>query len=456
NVGAEFLNNPMAIGDYIFYNSTRSGIDNIYAFDPKTNQHYQVTSRKYGAYSVSGTTSELYFNDFQAEGYQVAVMPFDPKSWKKIDVKTESGGKVYFGEKYAKEEISTNIFDKMPEANYPITDYKNLRNIKPYAWALGVQGTGLDVATPKVGIGFTDLLHTFLAKTAIGYNLNEQKIAYSASINYEKYYPKLSIQYDNAYRRGTGFDSTNKAANDNFNVQSIEVGARIPLNLTHSKYRKSFSIAAYASQNKVTGFDLPRAESTQLPNGTFQAVRYAANYSSVLGTSSLDIAPKMGISVGINYQHTPFKTAIKASQLAINTSIYLPGIGKHHATLLRHAYQAEESTNYRFANAVVQPRGTNNLFSDQIHIFTFEYKMPLFAPDLNFGTRGNLKRINTALWTDYAALSHNKTQHTVGVDVSFEMGLFGLPFPVNLGVRSYYDVVQAKFGFQPLIFSFGF
>jgi Tol biopolymer transport system component len=79
NVGPEFLNNPMAIGDYIFYNSTASGIDNIYAFDPKTNNHYQVTSRKYGAYSLSGNTTELCFNDFQSEGYQVATMPYDPR-----------------------------------------------------------------------------------------------------------------------------------------------------------------------------------------------------------------------------------------------------------------------------------------------------------------------------------------------------------------------------------------
>jgi hypothetical protein len=82
--------------------------------------------------------------------------------------------------------------------------------------------------------------------------------------------------------------------------------------------------------------------------------------------------------------------------------------------------------------------------------------MPLIAPDLNFGTRGNLKRINTAIWTDYALLSGNKKQHTVGVDLSFDMGLFALPIPISLGVRSYYDVELKDFGFQPLLFSFGF
>jgi hypothetical protein len=36
------------------------------------------------------------------------------------------------------------------------------------------------------------------------------------------------------------------------------------------------------------------------------------------------------------------------------------------------------------------------------------------------------------------------------------MGLFGLPVPISLGVRSYYDVELKDFGFQPLLFSFGF
>jgi WD40 repeat protein len=457
NVGTEFINNPMAIGDYIFYNSTHSGIDNIYAFDPKTSKHYQVTSRKYGAYSLSGNTKELCFNDFQKEGYQVATMPYAPKNWKEIDFAENKGDKVLFVEKYAKQEISTDIFGKMPEKAYPVTDFKSLKNgLKVYGWGVGIQGTGLDIAAPKIGIGVTDLLHTVLAKAAVGYHLNERAIAYSTSLNYEKYYPKLSLTYENTYRKGAGFDAAKKAVTDNYNVQTVEAGVKIPLNLTRSKYNQSLSMAAYASQNIVSGFNLPNIESTELPNGTFQAMRYAVNYSSTLRTSYLDIAPKAGISVGLSFQHTPFNTTIKAQQLALNTSLFLPGIGKHHAVLLRHAFQSEDVTNYRFSNVIVQPRGSKNLFSKQFNIFTFEYKMPLVAPDLNFGTRGNLKRINTAIWTDYALLSGDKKQHTVGIDLSFDIGLFSLPVPISLGARSYYDVELKKFGVQPLLFSFGF
>ncbi len=65
NVGA-----PVAFQNYVLFNSPVSGIDNIYAVDLDTQERFQVTSSKYGAFNaaVSQDGRMLYYSDQSRDG----------------------------------------------------------------------------------------------------------------------------------------------------------------------------------------------------------------------------------------------------------------------------------------------------------------------------------------------------------------------------------------------------
>ncbi len=88
------LSHPQPWGNYIFFNSPRSGIDNIYAVDSQTKQVFQVTSRPLAAYhaAVSPSGTRLAFEDFTANGYEVADMPLNPSEWQPLADKQPAPG----------------------------------------------------------------------------------------------------------------------------------------------------------------------------------------------------------------------------------------------------------------------------------------------------------------------------------------------------------------------------
>jgi hypothetical protein len=456
--GTDNINNPAVVGDFVFYNSPMSGIDNIYAINLKTKENLQVSSRKYGAYNVSGNTKNLVFNDFQIDGYHIAKVSFDPASWPKANPIELTKNKIFFFEKYASKEMTTRVFDNIPNVTYTSKPFNSLKNgFKPYAWGLGVQANGLSVVTPQLGLGIADLLLTTKIKGSVGYDLNEKNIVYGAGINFEKYFPKLSLNYSDAYR--TAFDKDNDKISDGFNIKTLEAGVFVPLNLTKSKYIQELKVGAYFAQNQISGFELPNREITELPDGQFQNLKYELNYSTLHKTSNLDIATRKGFSADVAFKNSPSSNIVGGSQFSSNVQLYLPGLGKHHSILLRQAFQSESVNSFRFANAIVLPRGIDNLRNEQMSIFTAEYKLPIAYPDINIGTVSNLQRIKAAVWTDFgigknAGISTN--YHTTGLDLAFDFGAFGLPIPITLGARTIYDIKLQSVSVVPLLFNFGF
>jgi Tol biopolymer transport system component len=73
------LNNPVAHGDYVYFNSPRNGIDNIFAVHVPTGRQFQVTNRKFGAYNaaLSPDGREMAYQDFTPDGFRIVTQPVD-------------------------------------------------------------------------------------------------------------------------------------------------------------------------------------------------------------------------------------------------------------------------------------------------------------------------------------------------------------------------------------------
>ncbi|WP_419241723.1 hypothetical protein [Cardinium endosymbiont of Nabis limbatus] len=114
---------PRIYKDYLLYNSSYNGIDNIYAMHLPTKACFQVTSRKYGAYlgMVDPVSNQLIFNDYTKNGMDIAVMPFDPLLWTPLEEVEDRSVRYY--EPLVAQEQNSNILEKVSVDLHPLTSY---------------------------------------------------------------------------------------------------------------------------------------------------------------------------------------------------------------------------------------------------------------------------------------------------------------------------------------------
>jgi hypothetical protein len=79
----ENIGHPVLFGNYLFYSSPYTGIDNIFAADLETGKRFQVTCSKYGAYhpAVSPDGKTLYYSDQTRNGFDVVKIEINPSQW---------------------------------------------------------------------------------------------------------------------------------------------------------------------------------------------------------------------------------------------------------------------------------------------------------------------------------------------------------------------------------------
>ncbi|WP_342264929.1 hypothetical protein [Cardinium endosymbiont of Philonthus spinipes] len=114
---------PKIYKDYLLYNSSYNGIDNIYAMHLSTKACFQVTSRKYGAYlgMVHPINNQLIFNDYSKNGMEIAAMPFDPTLWTPLEEVEDRSVRYY--EPLVAQEQHSDILSKVANHQYPITKH---------------------------------------------------------------------------------------------------------------------------------------------------------------------------------------------------------------------------------------------------------------------------------------------------------------------------------------------
>lgn len=488
----ENLSHPQPWGDYVLYNSPRSGIDNVYAVDTRTKAIFQVTSRPLAGYhaAVSPSGKRLAFDDFAATGYRIADMPLDPASWKAIPSGSPAAGSTqplrYFGpvlnESLVKNEpgavegrliLADSISAKTP---YVPTRFRRLANaINVYSWGPVVGSTGQELT---VGLNSQDLLSTTQLGLGLAYNQAERTTAYFANLSYQGLYPIVDLSFQRGDRntslyvdRRTPLDSLRS---DRWQYNQLTAGFRLPLRLTQSKYAQNLSASAYYNYLQVTGYDLPFRSVTEVgSSGSLNALTYGFNYSRLLRQSKRDVGPRWGQTVSASYRTTPFGGRLTGEQLGVQVNAFFPGLGKHHSLRFRGGYQQQARGTYRFSPAVFYPRGQAYVSDDRITAGSAEYRLPLADMHWSLGRFLYVQRIKAAAFVDGAmgqstvdlrdaagrlrgTTTRSRTYSTAGFDVSFVFNVLRLRTPFEVGARTTYNFTTGEWMVQPLVIDIGF
>ncbi|MCB2406831.1 hypothetical protein [Hymenobacter lucidus] len=466
------LSHPQPWGDYVFYNSPQSGIDNVYAVDVRSGQIRQVTSRPLGAYhaAVAPGGQHLAFHDFRAEGTRVAEMPLQPETWPVVTPAAPPAA--YTDPLLTREPGVATVGAVLPDSAAPaatplaLARYHRLSHaFNAFSWGLVQAPTGQGLS---VGIRSQDILNTTQAVLGVGYDQTERTANVSADISYQGLFPILDLGFQRGGRNvAVHFDQKrplDSLRSDRWTYNRVTIGGRLPFNLTRSKYQQFLTLGAYYSGEQVQGYDLPgRYSFTEVGGSTgLHVLNYTLAYSRTLKQSKRDVAPRWGQALTASWRNTPFGAGLQARQWAAFGSLYLPGIGKHHSLRLRAGYQRQEllqdAQQYRFGAAVFYPRGEGYVSFRELQVGSVEYRLPLADTHWELGRLLYVQRIKAMGFFDAAQGTNTTSRNfqTAGLDVSFVFNPLRLRTSLEAGVRTIYNLRTGLWEVQPLVLNIGF
>jgi hypothetical protein len=460
----ENISAPADYKNYVLYNSTRSGIDNIYAVDTISNTIYQVTNRKFGAFNpcISPDNTSIAFQDFTPDGFRIAVMPIQTSEWKKIDSNNEPAGKVEYFKPFAKQEAG-NILSHIPDSVYAVSSYKRLKNaVKVYSW-------GIDPLTnmPQMGLGIRsqDMLSTTELEAGIRYDNNEGRWGKYFRVSYNALYPQLFFSYIDGKRKtlfSKGVADTSGIKYDLIGYRDFNAGVRLPLNFSSGPYIRNINLTAQGVYTELSQLiDRPNSKKFDRHElGDFYSLRYDALFEMRLRQSLRDVAPKFGVLLQLSLRNTPFRDFFQATQTAMDANVYLPGFFKHHSIKLRANWQEDASGNYHFENRFDFIRNNPNQLFHQLQIWSVDYKFPLCYPDLPI-LKGlvYIQRVKAGFFSEWGigkpafeSISNPTTRYNnIGIELSADVNFLRFLLPFEAGIRTSY-LTQTHTVMEGLIF----
>ena len=421
---SENLGWPVMHGAYLFYNSAYSGIDNIYAIDLRTQQRYQVTSSKYGAYnpSVSSDGHWLIFNDFTKDGMDVVRMPLEPSQWVPL-AKVEDRSICYYAPLVAQEH-NPNLLACVPKHTYtpePYYPWQHLINLR--------DGLILPTSTDGKDLGFTVFLRDLLgtATWRIGYlhNFPNNTDKLFIKFNYEGWYPVIQV--------GAGVIRQGKAPVTH--DKKLRVGVKLPLVFIHSQYTHRLSMGTAGTVYVA-------------PNRHWWIQSYEASLSRFAPMNPRDRYSPWAQQLAACCQHVP-REKLQTQLWFIKAAFSFPGLLRHHSLRLGGSYQYSTPTFPTALQKQVSPRAYQGTPSREMYQAKVDYDFPMSYPDWELGMLAYVKRIMANFFYDWAYEPYLRTTgkehfHALGLGLKLNMHLFTLPIPLEVGISYAYRPISKE------------
>ena len=461
------LANPQPWGDYVLYNSSQSGVDNIYAVD-LAGRTFRVTSRPLGAYhaAVAPDGHTLAFHDFRASGARVVEMPLDPAAWVPVAPATAEAPAVYAAQLAAQEPGGRAVprLLALPSTTRPDSARPRyaVRRYSPLAHAFNLFSYGV-VQSPagnavRLGLRSQDLLNTTQLFAGVGYDQVERTFSATGALSYQGRFPVLDVDVTHGGRDAAVL-FRGRSIRDQWQYTRLTAGLRLPLNLTRSRYFQGLSVGAYFLHERVYGYDLPVRRLTETgPNTPLNALQTTVSYASQLRRSARDVAPRGGGTLLSTWRTTPFGLGLRARQWAAQGSLFLPGLRRHDALRLRAGYQWQDQLQYQFAPAVSFPRGEGYTSFDRLAAASLDYSLPLAFPHWTLGRLFYVQRLRATAFGDVAqgdgfrGTSARLRYRNVGLDALVLFNVLRLRTPIEAGVRVVYRAELGSWVVEPLAF----
>ncbi len=444
------ISQPVQWNDYILFRGGFNGIDNIYAFNNKSKNVYQVTSSKFGAFdpSVSLNKKDLLYANYSSNGYKAVITTLDSSLWIPLSDVTDHSIKWY--NQLAKQEGKNIQESDIPDVTYKSEQYYRLTNLfnfhSWYPFYFDIDFNNFDFSDLPVSPGITILSQNKLstAISSIGYSYENGGHYFYPKITYAGFYPviEFSAKLGGPSSYLKLYENVDPPKNRSYN-KIFFIKSYLPLKFSNNKYTKLIRPQIEYEYNSLYYFD------GGYKNG-ISSFHYKLGVYRYLKLSSRDIEYKWGQTINFAYTHTP-ASALFGSIISVSSRLYFPGLFRHHSLRLYGGIQKQNPEKYIYTiNRVLLPRGYPNYYSDKFWKITLDYAFPLSYPDFSLGPFIYIKRIKLNLFYDHAygynvrenleSANNNYTgiYNSIGAELTSDLNIIRFIFPFDAGIRCSY------------------
>ncbi len=462
--GVEDIVAPYARGNYVYYSSPYSGIDNIYAIDIESGARFQVVSRRFGAYqpSVSQDELKLLFSDYRDEnGYRVYEVEIDRRKWRRledVDIRT-----LHFNEPLVNQEQGEALpgSDDIPQEDFDVEPYSPiLHAINFHSWMLFSTDT-------EIGLDFLsdDVLGTTQMQFGVYYNLNEDVPGFRSGITYKQLPVVFGLELDTGGRTTVYDDSTSTDDDefeDNWTEFSTTARVNLPLNFSRGAWWTQLDVGSEISY--VYADERDYIEPYEMGNGVLVPVRYYGEIYHMLQPSSRDIAPRWGQKLMASFTTTPFTqedlSDFNGKLFSSSYRLYVPGLFKHHSLKLTAEYEKMYEGNYRFMREILFPRGYDDHDHRDLYKGSASYNLPIAYPDKSLGRWLYFRSITGGGFFDYGLAEDDEITtlyRSAGLETTLETVFFSnINLQINIGLRAAYRIDEKDTSFEIFLGGFDF
>ena len=459
------ISEPCYYKNYIIYNGSYTGVDNIYAFNLNNKNIYRITSTKFGAADpcTSPDESKLAFVDYSPEGYSVSELEIDTLKWKLLkDCKDVS---LHLPEQLMSQEKGVISLNKSEIKQFEVKNYNKFTHLfNLHSWAPLSIDANNQSASQGISFMSQNLLSTMFVTAGWEYLSIQNNGKYFLNFTYKGWYPVIDLK--------TNFQKREIAVNYYSSLPphkylytkfypydeiNLDLDIRIPQNYTRCKYYYGYQPEVSTSLTNIanSGFN-----SESFHNGNINYLQYRLYSYRLLKTGTRDLYPAWGQTLDLNYVHSPLGYRNYGDIKSAETYLYLPSLIKHHGFILYGGYQERKEGNsvYYFNDFVSYPIGNTIVRSNTFKSFSAYYYFPLICPDLSLSSIMYLKRIDMKLYYGYAETIYNDQKNimkSIGGELNSDMHILRFLAPVHLGYRLVY-LPELKKYYNEILFNIDF
>ena len=466
---------PIQRGNSVFFNSSQSGVDNIYALDLVENKAFKVTSSRFGTTDpqLSKDAKNMVYGDYTSNGFCIAATSIKMENLTPVIASQSADYKS--ADKIASQEKGIIDLTQKDSIHYRSERYSKFANLFYFhSWAPFHIDPENEDLRPGVSLLSQNKLSTAVTQLGYDYSTINKTGKWFAKFDYTGLYPVLGFETDYGDGKSQYYQITEHTNQQGqiiridtslvgFTYKQLNINGslKIPFNLTHGKmYRFIQPEFQIAYTNILLGSSVPAG----IFHGTIIPLTYRLYANNYLALGARDIQPQFGQEINLVYRSTPFGDHDYGNIWSGEGTLYLPGFAKHHGFRFYGGYQQKSSSHSSFTDLINYPRGYQSLMNTELFTIRSDYVMPLFYPDWSLGKFSYFKRVSLRMFYDYGNAvipiiqQNTKIQQgfsSVGGELSIDCHFLRFIVPSTIGIRESY-LIESKSNATEVLFTVNF
>ena len=464
------IRSPAFYNGKIYYISSITGIDNVFSLDLSSLKRTQVSSVPFGADCPSVFGNQLFFGNYSADGYAIAMMKLSDSLNKPADDIVPK--KYELAESLAAQEKGRPDLTVDSTRIFPVKPYRKMAHLFNFhSWApLYINAADYEVQ-PGISFLSQNKLGTAVTQLGYAYNVTDKTGKYKAAFEYSGLFPVIKTEISYGKGKSTYWlirKSVDVAKTDtvlqkySWNEMEWKLNMRVPLYFSREKYTRFLQPEIEYSYNRISH---DNTTPDHFYKGYYHSLSYRLYFQNMIRKAELDIVPDWGQAFDLIFRHKPGGGTGIGSLKAAEAYLYFPGLYKNQAIRLYNGIQLKNTNEtLSFSDVVRFPRGISHYQNKRLYSFAADYIMPLFYPDISFGKFFYLKRIRSSLFYDFSNIRSNIYQDnavvgsytgnlsSTGIELTGD-GYFlrFLSAPVSIGTRAIYIPDYKEFRLEFLL-----